>query len=660
MDSVLSAHINLDNQESNTRPKSLVAGLDSYSSPSLRSPKSPKGTRILGENGMPQHSLKGISGTNNQVEGALTALYFHLVRNCSLIQINEYVDFFIRALHGLSDAKVAEYCSYLVMLCFQTRDCRGGKGERKIFSKLFLTLHTHFPKTMESLVSKIPEYGYWKDLSDLMVLLIDNDSKSELRVAIINTFVEQLRHDLENLDSWEADKNIVGETFDKNVELSLAGKWAPREGGSFDKKIRVSKELASRLFPEEYTKRFSLGMSKYRVALSRLNKAINTTELLMCDKRFSEIKFKLVPGRCLSKYRRAFLNQTLGGGESLRHPEDADRMECRNNLIKFIEEVRSGKRKINANQLFIHEIVDKINGEVLESEEHELLELCWNSILDTYKQQIATGEISLGKGVVLADVSGSMSGTPMSVSIACAIFISELLSGPYKNRFMTFDTNPTWFNIPEDAKLVVKINAVAGSPWGGSTNFEKAMNLILDVAIINKLQPEDMPTWLLVLSDMQFDQANGRNNWETMHEHIVDRFTQVGLRTVGKPYKVPKMIYWNLRSDTSGFPVTSSKEGCVMVSGFSVSILKEIFKNQDLSNISPWINLKSILDNKRYEPIKQITESVSETPYFRHYGISSDVDVVNDVGSPTKVRRNVDLSDNTSFLNYIASYFSRN
>ena len=41
-----------------------------------------------------------------------------------------------------------------------------------------------------------------------------------------------------------------------------------------------------------------------------------------------------------------------------------------------------------------------------------------------------------------------------------------------------------------------------------TTNFEKAIDRVLEVATKHKLRPEDIPD-LIVFSDMQFDQAGG-------------------------------------------------------------------------------------------------------------------------------------------------------
>jgi hypothetical protein len=589
------------------------------------SPLGRKGS-ILGENGQAEISLKYMCSS---AEGALVAIYGGLLRDSSIDKVKELLTGFIRSLEDLAEGKRADYARYLVCLIFYTRDCRGGKGERNIFRSLFLESYRYFPKTIESLVQHIPTYGYWKDLNEILVDISDSTADvnfEQLKNTIYAIMADQLRIDSDNYNLFILDNktaNESGENYNKKLHLTLVAKYSPKEGGSYDRKMKAAKELAMRLFPLEFKTDFRMALKSYRKMVSMLNQAIRTTEVLMCQKRFSEIQFKLVPGKCLLKYRCAFLN-TISGGDEFRYPNDNDRMTCRANILKFMEDVKNGKKRMNVGQLFIHEIVEKIvnhnNGSKnLTEEELELCELAWNEIIKTYQEQLEKGEIKLNKGVVMADVSGSMNGTPMMVSIASALFISNFVNEPYRHRFITFDTTPKWLYVEPNLKLVDKIKIIMNSPWGGSTNFEKAMNLILDAAVKFSLQPNELPEWFLLVSDMQFDSANSNSNWETMHEHIQETFRTVGIKTCGKPYQVPHFIYWNVRGDTNGLPVVSSELGCQIVSGYSIAILKEIFKNQDLTNITPWSNLQSTLDGTRYEIIRNNVSSIAEEPYFSYY-----------------------------------------
>merc|ERR1712130_217659 len=116
---------------------------------------------------------------------------------------------------------------------------------------------------------------------------------------------------------------------------------------------------------------------------------------------------------------------------------------------------------------------------------------------------------------------------------------------------------------------------------GYNTNFEAAMEKILDVATSAKLSPEQIPD-LIVFSDMQFDSASAcrESEWETHHERIIRRFREEGLKVCGKEWPAPHMIYWNLRGDTSGFPAQADTPGVSMLSGYSPSLMKLILNGE--------------------------------------------------------------------------------
>ena len=120
--------------------------------------------RSLGENGMIQISTNCMC---HDAESTLTALYFSLVRGCDQSVIDNLFNIFTKSLTNLEEQDIAEYCRYLVILMFQTRDPRGGKGERAIFRYLLLKMYSLFPKTIELLIHYIPHFGCWRDLNDI-------------------------------------------------------------------------------------------------------------------------------------------------------------------------------------------------------------------------------------------------------------------------------------------------------------------------------------------------------------------------------------------------------------------------------------------------------------------------------------------------------------
>jgi len=604
---------------------------------------------------------------DTNIEFLLTSLYLNLERNYSKIQIQENVDEFIKLINDLPDNKKAEYSSYLIILLFHTRDIQNGKGERKVSRELFLCLYQYFPKTLELLICKIPDYGYWRDLSEIL-LDINNDLQKygDLKNIILNTFVEQLQIDWDNYELWESDKATAlsqGKLFNRVLNISMLAKWIPKENGHYDKRTKVAKDLAKLIFPNEFRVKFNIALSKYRNMVVKLNAAIHTTETLMCEKKFSQIQFKLVPGKCLNKYKCAFLNILTNSTsiEQVRYVDNEDRITCRDNFINHISKTKTNKNLKISSKLFIQDIVEKLmpqNISKLNNEEIILMESYWTTINNEYKKLLDDNKINLSEGIILSDMSGSMCGKPMTISIASAIFISSFLKEPFTDRFISFDTNPTWNIINKMDSLVDKINMIIKTSWRGSTDLEKSYNLILDKAILNKLEPKDIPKWFLIITDMPFSKATRNEQWSNIYEHIEQRFIQIGLNTIGKPYTPPEMIYWNVRGDNSRLPTYSKDTNLLLINGFNVSIFKEILNRQNLYNITPWMNIKCLLDNERYEPIVEIIRGASETPYFRHYAINPDTEVISDISSPNSSYKSNNNANKNGFFSYISNYFS--
>jgi len=98
---------------------------------------------------------------------------------------------------------------------------------------------------------------------------------------------------------------------------------------------------------------------------------------------------------------------------------------------QFIADVAAGKTTINAGTLYPYDIVEKCFARDVS----KTLDVLWNS-LPNYME----GDKS--NGIVVADVSGSMSGRPMAVSISLAMYISERNEGAFKDRFITFSDTP--------------------------------------------------------------------------------------------------------------------------------------------------------------------------------------------------------------------------
>ncbi len=595
-----------------------------------------------GENGALEYTAKG-------VQESRVALFFALVRDLSdtrLIELMKLV---------LDDAKInndPEMVADVFLMAFQTRHCRGGKGERDLFYKMMMELVMVYPQTVERLMYLVPHYGSFKDWFQFVSIATDeklDESKKRAMLPVVNTIMDlatdQLLKDKSSLDELE-EWGVSLPTTTKVSSFSLLAKWAPREKKRFHNQVRV---LANKLFPASKAPK-----KEYRQLISRLNKAINCTEVLMSADKWNEIDFFKVPSICLLKHRKAFLNEKINDAPSSteeetgnRHPHNERRVECRKRLRGAMSQGKS--RKLKGRQLYPHEVVSKfMRGQNLSTLEKELLSCQWADIRtnvvtamdEVHAKNISdqtweNGEpstcVDLGKIVPIVDVSGSMHGTPIQVAVALGILVSELANPAFANRCLTFSEQPSWVCLDDCESLEEKVTKLENAPWGMNTDFEKATELVLQAAINAKLDPDEIPD-LIVFSDMQFDQArNSRGDGLSHHTHhhqIVRRFKDAGLQVCGKAWPAPHIIYWNLRGATNGFPAQGDTPNVTMLSGFSPSLLKLLLNGLPLKEIAPekndsFLTVRAALDADDYNEVRLVLSTSNEN-FLRGYKPSED------------------------------------
>ncbi len=474
------------------------------------------------------------------------ALYTSLVRDCEM----DFIEKNLQESYKLSPADA-------FVLAFQTRDVRGGKGERELFYKMMKVLE---PNLTPALLALIPEYGSWHDVFELMKRGICVQPLRRLTRA-------QLKKDMQDMNAGRS--------------ISLCAKWMPREGSKYNDVARIMANVKAE--EKKSTQRYKLMAMRSNVSL--LNKYLKTTEINMCNGTWAAIDPAKVPGRNLKIHRKAFLNERLKSLAERFALED--RRACAAHFKEHIAKALKGEVTLKgANVVFPHEITKKI--QYTEGDEQSILEEQWRGIRQ--KTEDAGG---LRRTVVLSDVSGSMSGVPMDVSIALGILISEINAETFKDHVMTFHEKPSWVNLSKCKTLQEKVATLCRAPWGGSTNFEGAFKLILQRLVETKVPADEAPQDLLVLTDMGWNQAsNGRFHIQ----NIKGEWAKAG-------YTPPRIIIWNLRAAFKEYHAKADEEGVVTLSGWSPSILKVLQEGKlDMSN--PWKTLRAVLDDERYDPVR--------------------------------------------------------
>lgn len=500
-----------------------------------------------------------------------------------------------------------------VVLAFQARDIRGGKGEKDLFNKMWQCIYEKHPQLAEALVPLIPEYGSWND-----VVHFAAKTPSE---PFLDLLVKQILAD-------EA-------AFAANVEapkLSLVSKWAPREGKQFD---AVAKQLALRLSAHVPGLQMSQRLATYRKRMAKLNSVLKTVETFECSGRWDEIDPKLVPGRAREIKKAAYLNENVKG-RALRHPMDEKRMTCREHFQAFFKAAASGEVKINGSQtLYPHEIVKKavaLLGRETE-EDRNSLNAVWDAMVAD-----ARAKGGLGRSIVMCDFSGSMQSagaagdTPYWVSMAMGILISSVTTDEFKDTLMTFDSEPQWFKFrPEEKTLFQKLQALrdAGHIGQGlSTDFQKAMDLVLATLKLQRVRPGAEPKDLIVVTDMGWDQAcasNERGFWtghsyrhvvKTEHKQTHIQMAREAFKRAGEDlwqtaWTVPRIVIWNVAATGPLAHAQSTEEGVIMLAGWSPSLFKVLCADgAQVQN--PYDGLRAQLDDKRYDAVRAVVRTWAE------------------------------------------------
>jgi len=456
---------------------------------------------------------------------------------------------------------------YTLKLIMYLRDCRGGKGEKHASKVCLRWLNTYYHEDFVSVVKHLPFYGSWKDMVDFF----HDTDYCEDALCIM---AEQLVQDKESLGlSLGAGTPEDAKKYASSI--SLAAKWAPSEGCTYDRRSSVASKLASILFPTESNK-YKL-MCKYRTEyISPLRSALNVVERLLCSKQYSEVNFSFVPSRALMLYGKKCFPTHMGDRFSL-----------------WKADVLSGKRKVNTSQVDPYEIINRyLNDELtsdikITSEEKALYELFYVNQIKELREKVAIGDTC-----VVADTSGSMAGTPMAVSISLAIWLSSLASGPWHDIFINFNTTPEIIDLSECQSLETKFNKVKSVPWGGNTNLQATFDLLLS-RMSGAEEGAKMVKRLIIISDMEFDVAclnNSRTNLQTAR----DKFASAG-------YPFPNIVFWNV---SPGSPPASTKDdrGVTLVGGFSKDIVFSLFTQDEPP--TPYELMVKTLNGPRYERIQ--------------------------------------------------------
>ena len=388
------------------------------------------------------------------------------------------------------------------------RDSFCGKRDNDGPLSALIYIESIYPSWFQANFKIIPEYGTWLDLIKLWHF-VNIKSKNMILQYIIDTLDKDVR------------------TPD-NEEISLLAKWIPTENSKWDRfsQPRFIIELCKKLYNNKNINSTHIMMLR-KVVISPLRKRLNLVETKLCKRL--PVDYTTVSITAIKKYKPIFIRK--------------DEKKFNEFLLKNKENYYS--RLFDEDNIF-YPVCYYLSGNI----EDDSIEKKWNTIKNKY---------SNNETLPVCDVSGSMYGIPMVVSITMTLLLLN------NNKLITFTEFPELYHIP-DGTLYIQVNYMKNIPWSNKVNIEK----VISIAESQNIK------YICIFTDLYYERSV--INF-VLHDNI-------------------KVTYWNI----SGYlRMVSSYDNRIILSGYSPLLVDVV-----LNNIIDYLNIViRIIRSDRYNLIKE-------------------------------------------------------
>lgn len=491
-----------------------------------------------------------LNGKNTNVCYSENGAKMNATTGKSLLDLSFKVPQFhgVRQLSSGTDAMLLhafyENPELFVRYLFYMRDIRGGLGERDAFRTFFSWLCMSHTDIAVKLLEYIPEYGRWDDLVNILL----NSYDAEIKKMAVHLIVCQLKADMQT----------------ENV--SLLAKWLP----SVNAGVASKKEAKTLLSLINQYGEMKLTAAEYRKILASLRKKAKVIERDIAAKTYENINYEAVPSLANTRYSRLFLKY------------DEQRRTA------YLESLKKGEAKINSSAAFPHDIYKMASRDAATADE------MWKALPDYVEGKSNVIVVRDGSGSMTCNIPNTNT-QALDVASALSIYFAERLSGEFHNKFITFSSRPDLVELPDGTTLAEKKRFLNRFDDCSNTDIEATFDLLLNTAVKHQMKQEDIPGTVLIVSDMEFDYAHrnpGGMNEDKLFDIITKKWTDAG-------YEMPRLVFWNVNSRTGAIPMTSNKNGVVLISGFSASLCQMVLSDET----DPYRALVKVLKTERYDPV---------------------------------------------------------
>lgn len=317
----------------------------------------------------------------------------------------------------------------------------------------------------------------------------------------------------------------------------LAKKWMPRLTGKnkivakiLCKEYRMTEKEYRNWIKCESTTEYKLSYAEKQEGTA-LNELFN--EEVYNHPLVDSIKFEHVPSLAMIKYYKAFMN----------------REDTKDRFIAYLDSVKKGEKKLNVSTTNVYDIYknrNKIDADLF-FDKLEKIKISCLPILDTSSSMWVSND-SIGKAVSIAHYLSKCStycnGQLIGFSNNPHLMTIKEMDEPYNKGW--------WFEgFGNSNKYSRELNSMYTGDVA-STDFGKVMRLLEGL--------EDMPEYLVVLSDMEFNQGSRQSK-----NQLQALWQEKGYTT--------KIVWWNFNSRNKTVPELDEM-GNIFISGYNPMLLK--------------------------------------------------------------------------------------
>jgi hypothetical protein len=589
-------------------------------------------------------------------------LYYNLSRKNNIQSLSMIFDNLLCSLKKWNDNSFLQYLIVIYKMVGQTRDCFYGKGEHDLSYMLLAILYKYYPilaiyalhKFIQPLSNGELGYGSWRDIKYFCEYLRCNTFQC-IHHPLIKYCIHLMNIALKrDYDKWNSVldnyfQQIIRSSsfsyFEKikkpitREHLTSVSKWIPREHTKFDWinemlvidwfETHKPYILSSHTSIAGYYNSISKCKLIYRKMVSKLNKALDTTEIKLCSNQLDEIIPKNIPqilfmknknklwfdnimdntkidfvtnnnnsikNKCANEFQRHFEKKfyLLSPFEPNREPNKNIPTDV---PISFIIKEAFKLYKLSKSSTFLHKSSPTLQLKI------DILNHQWNQISSIIGYETLNDFIPIIDTSFKNDINNDI----FFFSIGLAFLICSRSS--LGKRIIAIDHQPSWINLDNCSDLFSMISSLFDSIKGiCNTNYNifEAFNMILSSIIETKMSYIKISKLSLVL----FHQHELPFNFHSM---ITELFYNKGIQSSrGKPFPIPRIIYWNISNDfCSQLPFKITDENVFSLSGLSSSLIRHLYLLEPCFNSKTGNNnsksyeiICKILSNSRYDDLE--------------------------------------------------------